>query len=327
MPPQEDHDQRLKEAVKSKFSDAIDLMLPTWLPLFDFPKLEWIEQEIFPDPPKGSRRSIDILAKLPTLQPITDESEEPPVQACVGLVHLELESWESIAVMRRRMRDYRHYLSRKFQLPVLPLCIYVNVGMQGLGWDEDIETFLGETINIFRYRYMGLPALDGLQYISGSNLLGVALASLMQIADNAKARAKADALQKIATSTEPEFRKYLLCECIETYLPLEDVQMNEYENLLITPPYQTARKYGKTSFQLGREEGKREGKQEGERIGEQKGERKGEQKVIKELLSTRFGTLSEEIIKRVDSISDSELLELAKKILTAASLRDLGLES
>lgn len=31
-----DHDQRLKEAVKSKFSDAIDLMLPKWLPLFDF---------------------------------------------------------------------------------------------------------------------------------------------------------------------------------------------------------------------------------------------------------------------------------------------------
>ena len=49
----EDHDQRLKEAVKSKFSDAIDLMLPTWLSLFDFSRLEWIEQEIFPDPPKG----------------------------------------------------------------------------------------------------------------------------------------------------------------------------------------------------------------------------------------------------------------------------------
>ena len=217
--------------------------------------------------------------------------------------------------MRRRMRDYRHYLSRKFQLPVLPLCIYVHVGMQGLGWDEDVETFLGETINTFRYRYMGLPALDGLQYISGSNLLGVALASLMQIAEDAKVRAKADALQKIATSTEPEMRKYLLCECVETYLPLEEVQMNEYENLLVTPPYQGARKFGKTSFQLGREEGEREG------------ERKGERKVIRELLVTRFGKLSEEVGKRVDSCSDAELLELAKKILTASSLQELGLES
>jgi len=95
--------------------------------------------------------------------------------------------------------------------------------------------------------------------------------------------------------------------------------MNEYENLLITPPYQVARKFGKTSFQLGREEGEREG--------ERRGEQKGEQKVIKELLSTRFGTLSEEVNKRVDSCSDAELLELAKKILTASSLLDLGLES
>ena len=68
---QEDHDQRLKEAVKSKFSDAIDLLLPTWVPWFDYPQLEWIEQEIFPDPPKGQRRVIDILAKIPTTIAIT----------------------------------------------------------------------------------------------------------------------------------------------------------------------------------------------------------------------------------------------------------------
>ncbi len=309
--PQEDHDQRLKEAVKSKFSDAIDLMAPTWLPWFDFRRLEWIEQEIFPDPPKGTRRTIDILAKLPALKPITTAAEEPPAEACVGLVHLELEGWDPIAVMRRRMRDYRHYLSRKFRLPVLPLCIYLHVGMQGLGWDEDVETFLGETINTFRYRYMGLPALDGLQYISGSNLLGVALAAMMKIAEDCKAKAKADALQKIATSTEPETRKYLLCECVETYLPLEGVHMNDYENLLITPPYQGARKYGKTSFELGQEEG----------------ERKGERKVIRELLTIRFGELSEDVSKRLESCTNAELRELAKKILAASSLRELGLEA
>lgn len=302
MKEQIDHDQRLKEAVKSKFSDAIDLMLPAWLPLFDFARLEWLEQEIFPDPPKGTRRTIDILARLPTLQPITTAAEDPPAQECVGLIHLELEAWDSIAVMRRRMRDYRHYLSRKFQLPVLPLCIYVHVGMEGLAWDEDVEAFLGETISTFRYRYMGLPALDGLQYISGSNLLGVALASLMKLDERAKAKAKADALQKIANSAEPEFRKYLLCECVETYLPLEEVQMSEYENLLVTTPYQGVRKYGKTSFEL------------------------GELNVIRELLTTRFGSLNEEANKRLYSCSSSELLELAKKLLTASSLQELGLE-
>src|SRR5258707_10193255 len=200
--------------------------------------------------PKGCLMTIDILAKMPTTKPIPTAVGETPAEACVGLVHVELEGWDPIPVMRRRMRDYRHYLSRKFQLPVLPLCIYIHVGMQGLGWDEDTETFFGEVINTFRYRYMGLPALDGVQYIQGSNLLGVALAARMRIAEEAKAKAKADALQKIATSAEPEMRKYLLCECVEAYLPVEEVQMKEYEQLLVTPVYQGARKYGNTSLEL-----------------------------------------------------------------------------
>jgi len=204
--------------------------------------------------------------------------------------------------------DYRHYLSRKFQLPVLPLCIYLHVGMQGIGWDEDTETFFGEVINTFRYRYMGLPALDGVQYIQGSNLLGVALAARMRIAEEAKA--KADALQKIATSAEPEMRKYLLCECVDAYLPLEEVQMKEYEQLLVTPVYQGARKYGKTSFELGHEQGKSEGALQ----------------VLRELLACRFGPLSEETSRRLKACSEAQLLELGKKILTATSLSELGLE-
>jgi hypothetical protein len=143
---QEDHDQRLKTAVKSKFSDAIDLLLPEWVPLFDFPKLEWLEQEIFPDPPKGARRAIDILAKIPTLQPIKVTPKDRAADTCVGLVHVELEGWDPLDVMRERMRDYRHYLSKKLQLPVLPLCIYMHVGLEGLGWDEWQETFFGVVI-------------------------------------------------------------------------------------------------------------------------------------------------------------------------------------
>jgi len=43
------------------------------------------------------------------------------------------------------------------------------------------------------------------------------LASLMRIDEDAKVQAKADALQKIATSNESEYRKHLLCECVEAY--------------------------------------------------------------------------------------------------------------
>jgi Domain of unknown function (DUF4351) len=153
---------------------------------------------------------------------------------------------------------------------------------------------------------MGLPALDGIQYIQGSNLLGVALASMMRIAAEAKAKAKADALQKIATSAEPEMRKYLLCECVEAYLPLEEVQMKEYEQLLVTPAYQGARKFGRTSFE--------------------QGQLVGQQELLRQQLANRFGPLNEEVSKRLQSCSEEQLLELANKILTASSLRELGLE-
>jgi hypothetical protein len=45
-----------------------------------------IEQEIFPIRPSGTRRTIDILAKLPALKPITTAAEDPPAKACVGLI-------------------------------------------------------------------------------------------------------------------------------------------------------------------------------------------------------------------------------------------------
>ena len=72
------------------------------------------------------------------------------------------------------------------------------------------------------------------------------------------------------------------------------------------PPYQGARKYGKTSFE--------------------QGEQRGELKVIRELLPHRFGALSEQANQRLQSYTGAELLELAKKILAASSLGELGLE-
>ena len=136
----------------------------------------------------------------------------------------------------------------------------------------------------------------------------------MRIAEEAKAKAKADALQKIASSAEPEMRKYLLCECVEAYLPLEEVQMKEYENLLVTPPYRGARKYGKTSFELGEE------------YGQEKGKTEGTLRILREQLAYRFGPLSEEASKRLNASSEAQLLDLGKKLLTATSLSELGLE-
>jgi len=87
---------------------------------------------------------------------------------------------------------------------------------------------------------------------------------------------------------------------------LEEVQMKEYEQLLVTPVYQGARKYGKTSFE--------------------QGQLVGQQKLLRQQLANRFGPLSEEVRAHLESCSEEQLLQLADKILTASSLRELGLE-
>ncbi len=50
------------------------------------------------------------------------------------------------------------------------------VGLDGIGWDAYEEHFWEQRIVRFEYAYVGLPALDGEQYATGENLLGVALA-------------------------------------------------------------------------------------------------------------------------------------------------------
>ena len=78
--------------------------------------------------------------------------------------------------------------------------------------------------------------------------------------------------------------------------------MKDSVQLLVTPAYQGARKYGKTSYELGQID------------------------LLREQLVYRFGPLNEEANKRLQACSKAQALELGKKLLTATSLRELGLE-
>src|SRR5208283_770570 len=85
-----DHDQRLKTLLREFFLEFFRLFFPVWAERFDFSRTEWLEQEIFPDPPQGQRRAIDLLAKLPTRQPVSPF--RPGESASwIALIHAEVE--------------------------------------------------------------------------------------------------------------------------------------------------------------------------------------------------------------------------------------------
>jgi hypothetical protein len=108
--------------------------------------------------------------------------------------------------------------------------------------------------------------------------------------------------QRVATSQTDTARRYLLSECVEAYLLLEGPHLDEYEKLLRTEDYGMALKVGKTSFE------------------------KGQLHMVFLMLQKRFGPLSEAVRQRIETLSNAQFEALTDALLTAASLRELGLE-
>jgi len=214
------------------------------------------------------------------------------------------------------------YLRKKFRLPVLPIAVYLNVGLNGIGVDEFNEAFDDLEVVRFRYLYVGLSALDGLQYLSGQNLLGVGLSSLMKLPVDQAAELGVAALERIALSDLDDQRKYLLAECIEAYLPLDDAGRKKFEKLIGSSDFRGAKAMNKTTRELALEEGRLTGRQEGIREGIQK----GSQRTLTEFLAERFGPLSNAVSTRVQNLSEDEVSRVIKAAFRANSLKDLNLE-
>ena len=81
----------------------------------------------------------------------------------------------------------------------------------------------------FEYAYIRLPALEAERYVMGENILGVALAALMQVPPERRAWLKEQAFHRVYACRENNLRRFLLFECVDAYLPLEGPQLHEFE--------------------------------------------------------------------------------------------------
>lgn len=298
-----DHDQRVKILLQEFFVDFFELFFPTWAKRFDFATLSWLNKEVFPDPPQGQRRTLDLVAKIRARQALT--VDPTPSEEWIALVHVEIEHEDSVAPLRPRMLDYYHFLRRQHQLPVLPIGFYLRVGLDGIGHDVYEERFWELPILHFEYLYVGLPALPAEEYVAGDNLLGVALAAMMRIPGNRKAWLAAEALRRIKDCPHNEWRRFLLGEFVQAYLPLDAEQQREYDRMLDTEPYKGVRDMATTWYEKGVEKGHRE--------------------FLMLQLEERFGPLSDSVQAQVESLSKSQLVDLTRNMIRAQSLRDLGL--
>lgn len=292
------HDQRFKLMLREFFAELLRLTVPDRAAAFDCATLAWLDQEQFLDPPTGRNVVLDLVARLEMTRPPAGERPGP----WLAVVNVEVEADDRAADLRRRIYDYWHALRIRHGLPVLSLAVYLRVGLNGIGVDVYEERFLGQEQLTFRFPYLGLPGLDAFDYLEGDNLLAVALAALMRCPRERKAELKAASLQRVATAPVNAAQRYLLAECIQAYLSLEEPQLRDYEHLLRSEPYQEARTLNQTMIERGRIE------------------------MLSWMLERKFGALTEAQRDRLNAMTTEQLRTLAEALLTAKTLAELGLE-
>jgi hypothetical protein len=246
---------------------------------------------------------LDLVARL-RLRP-SDPSAQPA--QTVALVHIEVESRDAVETFRRRMFEYYESLRRRYDCPVLPVAVYLRVGLEGIGIDGYDEQFDDLDVLRFRYLYVGLPALEAERYLNGDNWLGVGLSALMRVPKFRRAWLRSETLRRFAVEYKGnEYRRRLLLECVEAYSELDEEQQRVYQELLQTEPYKEIEPMMMTTFE--------------------KGEAKGKRHMLRLHLEQRFGPLSEAALKRLEDWPAEQLDDLFLAAGKAATLQEIGLE-
>src|SRR5438876_120949 len=101
-------------------------------------------------------------------------------------------------------------------------------------------------------------------------------------------------------------KRFLLGECVQAYLPLDELQKREFEGLLSTETYKGVQAMNTTWYEKGIEKERRDS--------------------FQELLEEQFGPLSPAVLARVEQLPLDRIRTLRKAMLKAKSLADLGLQ-
>jgi len=302
-----DHDQRFKEMIREFFPQFMNLFFEVYAKEFDLTSPQWLDKEVLPNPPEGERHILDLVAKLRT----TRSQSANGAEECLALVHVEIESGDRTTVLKPRLPRYYFHLRDKHRLPVLPIVLYLRVGMEGIGTDEVIEDFGPLQVMRFQYLYVGLRSLDALQYSRGDNWLGVALSALMRANRDEWPSLGAETLLRLANAPINDHQRFLLSDCVQAYLPLDDAGIEIFERITKAEPYSKVKAMNKTPYDKGIELGVETGKESALRD------------VSIALLESKFRSVPSSIIERIGMLSYLELRTLTIGIHSAATIEQL----
>jgi hypothetical protein len=214
-----DHDQMHKELIEVHLQRLFDGFLPEYTKHIDASHPEWQPNDVFPDPPDGIRREIDMLAKVKLKKPANDEHRD---QDMLALLHIEIESDYSMSGFGKRMHRYWMGLQIKYDMPVLPIALFLKVGDKGIGVQERVEFFHELDVCKFKYLFIGLSALNAEDYLKSDNPLAIAYSALMKQKKGQKVECTLEAMRKLASAKLSDQERFMLLQCVETYSDLNE---------------------------------------------------------------------------------------------------------
>ena len=280
-----DHDQLFKEVIREFFPDFLRLFFPDQAARFDLSRVTWLDKELFADPPDGPKHVLDLVAEL------TEVSGD----STLALIHVEIESAESVTDIERRLPDYYFYRRRAKRKTVLPVVVFLKVGLDGIGVREIRDPPEGDPTLIFFYRYVGLPALPAADYLRGDNWLGVALSALMKAGNDQRVPFGIEAMRRLGESQLTDGKKSLLGDCIETHIDIPDADSDRFQDILEANATGRVPAMHKTRVQVAHEKGIEQGIERGVKRGIERGVEEGQllalRAAVTELFEARFGSV------------------------------------
>jgi hypothetical protein len=302
------HDQLFKTLLRRFFADFVRIVLPAPMSRrlrLDEPR--FLDRELFTDLVEGEERRLDLVAQVETAE---GEAE-------LFVVHVEVEA-RARKTMGRRMWRYAMQLRLRHRKPIVPIVLYLRGGPADVAAVTIEDRFEDQHLASFTYFAFGLSRSDARAYLDRPEPLAWALAALMRRRELSPARHKLACLRRIARAAIDDAGRFLLVNCVETYVQLNDEARAEYEQLLADEPNREVTimemTWADTLEAKGMEKGLERGRLEGMRA------------VLLGQLERRFGPLTKRTRKQIGAIaSPEELSNLAGRVLDARTLDDLGL--
>ena len=197
--------------------------------------------------------------------------------------------------------------------PVVPIVVHLRGGRPDVHEVTVEHRFAGLSLATFTYFAFGLARSEAVRYLDRSELLAPALAALMDPGGLSPARHKLECLRRIARAEVDEAGRFLLMNCVETYVQWSETDQDEYDDLLAEEEddeMATMQMTWEDTLKVQFEEGSVEGMRD----------------LVLGQIETRFGSVPADRKERIEAIdSTDELTRLADRLLTARSLDDLGL--